>query len=75
VRKAIIEHPEDVRITFYPGELSTDTRMFIAYDNGTSLERDDDVEVKLPSNVTVANGYTFQDYDTIIKPDGERLFP
>jgi hypothetical protein len=75
VRKAIIEHPEDVRITFYPGELPDDTKVFIVYDNGTSLEFDDDIEVQMPSNITVANGYKFEDYDTILKPDGTRLFP
>jgi hypothetical protein len=75
VKTAILEHPEDVRITFYPREPPNNTTMTIVYDNGTSREFDDDTEVRLQSNVTEANGYTFEDFDTILKPDETRLFP
>ncbi len=73
LQQAIAEEPENVRIVIYPEESFGNPKITITYNNGTAFELEDDMEISIPSNITTANGYTFES-DDIIKPNGERLF-
>jgi hypothetical protein len=57
----------------YPEQSFGNPKITISHNNGTAFELEDDMEISIPSNITTANGYTFES-DNIIKPDGEPLF-